>query len=68
MAHFQIKKSIKTWGVFNVPQKQKGVVTHMKRIISIDHGKVERQMEWVGRMNNIRYSADNIVLNEFIYD
>lgn len=29
--------------------------------------KAENQMEWVARMNNIRYRADEIVLNELIY-
>jgi hypothetical protein len=30
--------------------------------------KAENQMEWVGRMNNVRACADEIVLNELIYD
>lgn len=29
--------------------------------------KVENQMEWVARMNNIRNRADEIVLNDLIY-
>ena len=29
--------------------------------------KVENQMEWVARMNNIRNRADEIVLNELIF-
>jgi hypothetical protein len=29
--------------------------------------KAEHQMEWVAWMNNIRYRADEIVLNELIY-
>ena len=28
--------------------------------------KAENQMEWVGRMNNIRYRANEFVLNELI--
>ena len=30
--------------------------------------KVENQMEWVGRMNNIRNAAEEIVLKELIYN
>ena len=30
--------------------------------------KAENQMEWVAQMNNIRNRADEIVLNELIYD
>lgn len=29
--------------------------------------KANNQMEWVGRMNNIRHAAEEIVLAEFIY-
>lgn len=29
--------------------------------------KAENQMEWVGRMNNIRCSAEEIVLKEIVY-
>ena len=29
--------------------------------------KADNQMEWVGRMNNIRYRATEIVNNELIY-
>lgn len=29
--------------------------------------KVENQMEWVGRMNNIRHQAEDIIQNELIY-
>lgn len=29
--------------------------------------KVKNQMEWVGRMNNIRDRAEEIVMNELIY-
>ena len=29
--------------------------------------KTENQMEWVGRMNNIRACAEEIVLKELIY-
>lgn len=30
--------------------------------------KARNQMEWVGRMNNIRHAAEEIVLKEFIYE
>ena len=30
--------------------------------------KAENQMEWVGRMNNIRSRAEEIVLNNLIYN
>ena len=30
--------------------------------------KARNQMEWVGRMNNIRHTAEEIVLKEFIYE
>ena len=30
--------------------------------------KVENQMEWVGRMNSIRSRAEEIVLNDLIYN
>lgn len=29
--------------------------------------KAENQMEWVGRMNNVRYSAEENVLREIVY-
>lgn len=29
--------------------------------------KAENQMEWVGRMNNMRYSAEENVLREIVY-
>jgi hypothetical protein len=29
--------------------------------------KAQNQMEWVGRMNNIRHSAEEAILNELIY-
>lgn len=29
--------------------------------------KAENQMEWIGRMNNIRYRAIKIVMNDLIY-
>jgi hypothetical protein len=29
--------------------------------------KAENQMEWVGRMNNIRSCAEEVILNEIIY-
>lgn len=29
--------------------------------------KAENQMEWVGRMNNIRHQAEDIIQNELIY-
>ena len=32
-----------------------------------EHLKAENQMEWVGRMNNIRCSAEEIVLKEIVY-
>lgn len=30
--------------------------------------KMQDQMAWVGRMNNIRACAEEIVLNEFVYE
>ena len=30
--------------------------------------KDENQMEWVGRMNNIHHCAEEIVLNELVYE
>lgn len=29
--------------------------------------KAENQMEWVGKMNNIRNRAEEIIFNEYIY-
>lgn len=29
--------------------------------------KVENQLEWVGRMNNIRHQAEDIIQNDLIY-
>lgn len=29
--------------------------------------KAENQMEWVGRMNNIRHAAEEVILKELIY-
>ena len=43
--------------IFQLSQKE-GVTERLK---------AENQMEWVARMNNIRYRADEIVLNELIY-
>ena len=30
--------------------------------------KMQEQMAWVGRMNNIRACAEELVLNEFVYE
>lgn len=36
--------------------------------MSKDAPPKENQMEWVGYMNNIRHTAEEIVLKEFIYE
>lgn len=44
------------------------LVTEMAEIYGVNEElKASDQMEWVGRMNNIRHSAEEIVLNELIY-
>lgn len=39
----------------------------MKRWGVTEQFKAKNQMEWVGRMNNIRCSAEEVVLKEVIY-
>lgn len=39
----------------------------MERWGATEQLKAENQMEWVGRMNNIRGSAEEIVLKEIVY-
>lgn len=38
--------------------KQEGITEQLK---------VENQLEWVGRMNNIRHQAEDIIQNDLIY-
>lgn len=45
------------------------LVKHMKERQGITEAlKASNQLEWVRRMNNIRNAADEIVLNELIYN
>lgn len=39
----------------------------MKRRGVTEQLKVKNQMEWVGMINNIRYSAEEVVLKEIVY-
>lgn len=44
------------------------IVASMAKTDGIDEElKASDQMEWVGRMNNIIYCAEEIVLNEIVY-
>lgn len=44
------------------------LIERMKKSQGVtEHLKAKKQMEWVGRMNNIRSSAEEIVLHELIY-
>lgn len=45
------------------------LVEQMKKAEGVtEHLKAENQMEWVGRMNSIRSRAEEIVLNDLIYN
>jgi hypothetical protein len=45
------------------------IVWHMAEAQSVtERLKAENQMLWVGKMNNIRACADEIIRNELIYD
>ena len=45
------------------------LVEEMKRPEGVTEKlKAENQMEWVGRMNSIRSRAEEIVLNDLIYN
>ena len=45
------------------------LVEEMKRAEGVtEQLKAENQMEWVGRMNSIRSRAEEIVLNDLIYN
>ena len=45
------------------------LVEEMKRAEGVTEKlKAENQMEWVGRMNSIRSRAEEIVLNDLIYN
>ena len=47
----------------------KRLVEEMKRAEGVTEKlKAENQMEWVGRMNSIRSRAEEIVLNDLIYN
>ena len=45
------------------------IVDEMKKSEGVTEKlKAENQMEWVGRMNNIRSRAEEVVLNDLIYN
>ena len=45
------------------------LVEEMKRAEGVtEQLKAENQMEWVGRMNSIRSRAEEVVLNDLIYN
>lgn len=45
------------------------IVDEMKKAEGVtEQMKAENQMEWVGRMNNIRSRAEEVVLNDLIYN
>ena len=45
------------------------IVDEMKKFEGVTEKlKAENQMEWVGRMNSIRSRAEEIVLNDLIYN
>ena len=45
------------------------LVEQMKKAEGVtEHLKAENQMEWVGRMNSIRSRAEEVVLNDLIYN
>ena len=44
------------------------LVEQMKKVEGVtERLKAENQMEWVGRMNNIRSRAEEVVLSELVY-
>lgn len=44
------------------------LIEQMKKMQGVtEQLKAENQMEWVGRMNNIRCSSEEIVLKEIVY-
>lgn len=49
-------------------QRMEGVIEQKIEMWGVtEQLKAENQMEWVGRMNNIRGSAEEIVLKEIVY-
>lgn len=50
-------------------EKRMEVLTEqmMERWGATEQLKAENQMKWVGMMNNIRYSAEEVVLKEVVY-
>ena len=49
-------------------ERMETLIQQMKREQGVtEQLKAENQMEWVGRMNNIRQAAEEIVLEELIY-
>lgn len=45
------------------------IVDEMKKFEGVTEKlKAENQMEWVGRMNSIRSCAEEVVLNDLIYN
>ena len=49
-------------------ERMETLVSQMKREQGVtEELKAEDQMEWAGRMNNIRQAAEEIVLKELIY-
>ena len=56
-----------------IDQQAKEMVNHLvfqmvKTFGVTEELKAENQLEWVRRMNNIRASAEEIVLNELVYN
>lgn len=50
-------------------KRQKIIIEQMKAAQGVtEELKANNQMEWVGRMNNIRACADEIIRNELIYE
>ena len=49
-------------------QKATLLIAQMKEVQGVtERLKAENQMQWVGVMNNIRHSAEEIVLREIVY-
>lgn len=44
------------------------MVSHWAKLNGVDENlKTTNQMEWVGRMNNYRMMAEEVVLKEIVY-
>ena len=59
----------KKWGVHSLESTSEFLITRQKRLEGVtEEMKATDQLQWVGMMNNIKASAEEIILNELIYN